>query len=152
MVSNTTGLYILDASRTGVNNCVFDKNTGNGVILKGAFNTINNCTFYDNSFGNANTYAALLIDWYGCNVITGNTFASDVAGECKYGLQENGTTSGNNNTTGNNIITGNIFVSMGGATTLTTNIWGTSAIQENANNANHKTNNFAITSAGNTSL
>lgn len=148
-VDGHDGIYILDCSRTGVNNCVFDYCAKRGIHLKGAFNNISNNRFYNISDGNTNTYSAIYIEWYGTNNIIGNTiYAHETSGTTKAAIEEAGNAS--EDTYGNNLLTGNLCLSATGATSLANNSFGTSAFIEA--NTNNKSNNFNVLSSGTVSL
>lgn len=139
-VDGLTGIYVLDASRTRITNCIFDYCANFGIDLKGPFNTVNACTFYRCSDGNNNGYACLYIEWYGSNIITDNMFlAEDTTNKTKAAIQEAGNAA--EDTYDYNIIANNYFISINGATSLQgSSNWGTAALIEASSN-NVKSNN-----------
>lgn len=135
-VNEGKGVYLINCSRTHVQNNIFDLLDDHAVHLKGAFNSVTGNRFYGIGQGaTANTKKMIWIEYFGTNIVTDNMLLNTGTGRAHSGIHENGNAA--EDTYGNNIIANNMFVKMHGSNSTdldSGNTWGTGyLVQDNTN-------------------
>jgi hypothetical protein len=132
---NTNGIYL--GERYGmlavISNNFFYKNTAFAILINDSSNVISGNTFFQNSWGNNNTYDDIYIQGGSDNQITGNVFSGGT--NVRHAVNINASTA-NNSITGNSFsssFVSNIILNSGNGTLITDN---TGFVTENSGSTN----------------